>query len=92
MPPIPLTFSVREADGSWIVSGTVAQASEVMDLLTHSANGTVVVMDQATTSFWSPARELWIRRSLPPNWESNVSCTGSARGPRPPRACRTSFW
>ncbi|MEU8139296.1 hypothetical protein [Streptodolium elevatio] len=59
MPPIPLTFSVREADGSWIVSGTVAQASEVVDLLTHSANGTVVVMDLATTSFWSPARELW---------------------------------
>lgn len=58
LPPFPLTLSVRETEGSWIVGGTVAQASDVVDLLVRSANDTVVVTDLATTSFWSPEGEL----------------------------------
>ncbi|WTW97797.1 hypothetical protein OG216_32645 [Streptomycetaceae bacterium NBC_01309] len=36
----------------------MAQASDVVDLLVRSANDTVVVMDLATTSFWSAEGEL----------------------------------
>ena len=49
--PFPLSFSVREAEGSWMISAAAAQASELIDVLTHSSNDTVVIMDLATNSF-----------------------------------------
>jgi hypothetical protein len=62
-PPFPLSFSVREADGSWIVRGSAAQAAELADVLMRAASGTVVVVDLCTNSFldenyvqWRPSR------------------------------------
>jgi hypothetical protein len=61
--PFPLSFSVREANGSWIVHATAARAAELADVLTHTASDTIVVVDLATTSFlddeyvqWRPSR------------------------------------
>lgn len=60
--PFPLTFTVCEADGSWQISASAAQASELIDVLLRSANDTVLVMDLATNSFlhedfreWQPS-------------------------------------
>jgi hypothetical protein len=62
--PFPLSFSVREASGSWMVDATAAQAREVADVLVHAAGDTIVVVDLATSSFsnndnhvpWPPSR------------------------------------
>lgn len=61
--PFPLSFSVREAAGCWMVRATAAQAAELAGLLTHAARGTVAVLDVATDSFldadyrqWTPSR------------------------------------
>lgn len=61
--PFPLSFSVREAGGCWVVHATAAQASELADILTGDATGAVAVMDLATSSFmddrymqWKPAQ------------------------------------
>jgi hypothetical protein len=61
--PFPLTFSVREADGSWVVDATAATAAELADIVVGAANETVVVADLATVSFldddyveWPPSR------------------------------------
>jgi hypothetical protein len=59
----PLSFSVREAAGCWVVQATAAQASELADVLVNAARDTVVVVDVATNSFldeqyvqWKPSR------------------------------------
>jgi hypothetical protein len=60
----PLSFSVREVSGSWMVDATAAQASELADVLVRSAGSTIVVVDLATSSFfgdgsdvpWPPSR------------------------------------
>jgi hypothetical protein len=61
--PFPLSFSVREADGSWMVEATAAQAGELADVLIGAASDTIVVVDLATNSFldnddvqWPPSR------------------------------------
>lgn len=61
--PFPLTFSVREASGCWVVYATAAQASELADVLVGATKDTVVVMDVETNSFlddqyvqWAPSR------------------------------------
>jgi hypothetical protein len=62
--PFPLSFSVREASGSWMVNATAAQARELADVLMRAASDTIVVIDLATSSFldndndvpWPPSR------------------------------------
>ncbi|MCX4791735.1 MULTISPECIES: hypothetical protein [unclassified Streptomyces] len=49
--PFPLSFTVREVDGSWQISASAAQASELIDVLSRSANDTILVVDLATNSF-----------------------------------------
>jgi hypothetical protein len=61
--PFPLSFTVREADGSWQISASAAQASELIDVLSRSANDTILVMDLATTSFLHEDFQPW-RSSL----------------------------
>ncbi|MFD8735899.1 hypothetical protein ACFV06_13375 [Streptomyces sp. NPDC059618] len=60
--PFPLSFTVCEADGSWQISASAAQVSELIDVLLRSANDTVLVVDLATNSFmhedfreWQPS-------------------------------------
>jgi hypothetical protein len=61
--PFPLSFSVRQASGSWMVSATAARAGELADILVHAASGTIVVVNVAASSFldgdyapWPPSR------------------------------------
>lgn len=61
--PFPLTFSVREAGGFWVVDATAAQARELADVLMRAASDTIVVVDLGTSSFldedyveWPPSR------------------------------------
>ncbi|MEU5724261.1 hypothetical protein ABZ783_20855 [Micromonospora sp. NPDC047738] len=61
--PFPLSFSVREIAGCWVVAATAVQASELADVLVSAAQDTVVVVDVATNSFldekyvqWQPSR------------------------------------
>jgi hypothetical protein len=49
--PFPLSFSVREASGSWIVDATAAQAGELADVLMRAASDTIVVVNLGTNSF-----------------------------------------
>lgn len=62
-PPFPLSFNVREADGSWLIDATAAEAAELADLLVMAAQETIVVVDLATNTFldedytsWRPSR------------------------------------
>ncbi|MFJ2094997.1 hypothetical protein ACIOEW_37950 [Streptomyces sp. NPDC087901] len=57
--PFPLSFSVREVDGSWQISASAAQASELIDVLLRSANDTVLVVDLATNSFLHEDFQEW---------------------------------
>lgn len=59
----PLSFSVREASGSWMVDAAAAQAWELADVLMRAASDTIVVVDLGTSSFldkddvqWPPSR------------------------------------
>src|SRR5258706_9588774 len=61
--PFPLSFSVREASGSWMATATAAQAVELADVLTRAADDTIVIVELATNSFldkdyvqWRPSR------------------------------------
>lgn len=61
--PFPLSFSVAEAAGCWVVDATAAQGRELADVLVNAAKDTVVVVDVATNSFldeqyvqWEPSR------------------------------------
>jgi hypothetical protein len=47
--PFPLSFSVREASGSWMVDATAAQASELADVLIRAASDTIVMVDLGTS-------------------------------------------
>jgi hypothetical protein len=49
--PFPLSFSVGEDAGCWVVDATAAQACELADVLVNAAKDTVVVVDVATNSF-----------------------------------------
>ncbi|QMU71982.1 hypothetical protein [Streptacidiphilus sp. P02-A3a] len=57
--PFPLSFSVREADGSWMISAAAARAGELVDVLTRTANDTVVVVNLATNSFLDGDYQQW---------------------------------
>ena len=57
--PFPLSFSVRAARGSWMVTATAAQANELADVLTHAAQGSVVIVDLATNSFLDEDDRFW---------------------------------
>ncbi|MBC3840860.1 hypothetical protein GXW82_12960 [Streptacidiphilus sp. 4-A2] len=48
--PFPLTFTAREADGSWQISASAARAGELIDLLSGSANDTVLVWTSRRTA------------------------------------------
>jgi hypothetical protein len=61
--PFPLTFSVSESAGCWVVSAAAAQASELADIFAQAAKDTILVMNIETPTFvdeqhvqWSPAR------------------------------------
>ncbi|WP_432968654.1 hypothetical protein [Dactylosporangium sp. CA-233914] len=61
--PFPLSFSVNEVSGCWVVDATAAQASQLADMLAGAAKDTVVVVDLATNSFlddeyvqWTPSQ------------------------------------
>ncbi|BCJ68375.1 hypothetical protein [Polymorphospora rubra] len=61
--PFPLSFSLAEGAGHWVVHATAAQAAELADVLAHAAKDTIVVVDVATNSFldeeyvqWRPSR------------------------------------
>ncbi|MET9398793.1 hypothetical protein [Kitasatospora sp. NPDC002965] len=71
--PFPLSFSVREADGSWMISAAAAQAVELIDVLTRTANDTIVVVNLATNSFLHEDYQQW--RSSLIAAEQGVDCT-----------------
>lgn len=71
--PFPLSFSVREAGGSWLVSAAAARAGELIDVLTRTANDMVVVVNLATNSFLNEDYQQW-RPSLIAA-EQGVDCT-----------------
>lgn len=71
--PFPMSFSVREVDGSWMVSAAAARAGELIDVLTRTANDTVVVVNLATNSFLDEDYRPW-RPSLIAA-EQGVDCT-----------------
>jgi Domain of unknown function (DUF397) len=61
--PFPLSFSVRQVGGSWMVYATAAQTAELADVLMRAAGDTIVVLDLGTNSFmdedyvqWQPSR------------------------------------
>ncbi|GLZ61354.1 hypothetical protein [Micromonospora sp. NBRC 107095] len=61
--PFPLSFSVREVEGSWLVHATAAQAAELADVLMTAVNDTIMVAGLWTNSFldegfaeWPPSR------------------------------------
>jgi hypothetical protein len=61
--PFPLSFSVREASGFWMVDAAAAQTRELADVLMRAASDTIVVVDLGTSSFldkddvqWPPRR------------------------------------
>ncbi|MCX4750291.1 hypothetical protein OG455_33080 [Kitasatospora sp. NBC_01287] len=55
----PLSFSVREAGGSWLVNTAPVQTRELVDVLTRSANDAIVVVDLATVSFLDEEYQQW---------------------------------
>ncbi|MFF2064443.1 hypothetical protein ACFVWZ_21965 [Streptomyces sp. NPDC058200] len=57
--PFPLSFTVREVDGSWQISASAAQASELIDVLSRSANDTILVVDLTTNSFLHEDFQQW---------------------------------
>ncbi|MFI5527363.1 hypothetical protein ACIA8O_02290 [Kitasatospora sp. NPDC051853] len=57
--PFPLTFSVREVEGSWEVTAAAAQGSELLDLLLRSSREEVVVANLATNSFMDEDYRSW---------------------------------
>jgi hypothetical protein len=70
--PFPLSFSVREANGSWVVDAAAAQAVELVDVLERAANDTIVVVDVATNSFLDEAYVQWRPSRIAA--EQGVSC------------------
>ncbi|MEU8432873.1 hypothetical protein AB0F18_08135 [Streptomyces sp. NPDC029216] len=66
--PFPLSFSVREAEGTWVVTAGAAQAGELADLLAAAANGSVAVVSLESNSFldedWQPLRPTLIAAEL----------------------------
>ena len=57
--PFPLSFSVREAEGSWMISAAAARVGELIDVLIRAANDTVVVVNLATNSFLDEDYQQW---------------------------------
>ncbi|WP_327040740.1 hypothetical protein OG400_24850 [Micromonospora ureilytica] len=57
--PFPLSFSVRETGGSWMVTATAAQAAELADVLMLGGNDTVMVVGLETNSFLDEEYQQW---------------------------------
>lgn len=57
--PFPLSFSVREAGGFWLVDAAAAHAGELADVLMRAASDTIVVVDLWTNSFLGKADVQW---------------------------------
>jgi hypothetical protein len=70
--PFPLSSSVREVKGSWVVDAAAAQAVELVDVLERTANDTIVVVDMATNSFLDEAYVQWRPSRIAA--EQGVSC------------------
>ncbi|MFD8781761.1 hypothetical protein [Kitasatospora sp. NPDC059599] len=71
--PFPLSFSVGEADGSWMISAAAARAGELIDVLTRTANDTVVVVNLGTNSFLDEDDRQWKPSLIAA--EQGVDCT-----------------
>ncbi|MDB1088830.1 hypothetical protein PJ985_14775 [Streptomyces sp. ACA25] len=57
--PFPLSFTACETDGWWQISASAAQADELTDVLSRSANDTVLLVDLATVSFLHEDLQQW---------------------------------
>ncbi|WP_309140722.1 hypothetical protein [Micromonospora sp. M51] len=57
--PFPLSFSVRETGGSWMVNATAAQAAELADVLMLAGNDTIMVVGVETNSFLDEEYQQW---------------------------------
>ncbi|RAN96817.1 hypothetical protein GAR05_03880 [Micromonospora saelicesensis] len=57
--PFPLSFSVRETGGSWMVTATAAQAAELADVLMLAGNDTIMVVGLETNSFLDEEYQQW---------------------------------
>lgn len=57
--PFPLSFSVRETGGSWLVTATAAQAAELADVLMLAGNDTIMVVGLETNSFLDEEYQQW---------------------------------
>ena len=78
--PFPLSFSVREASGSWMVNATAAQARELADVLMRAASDTIVVVDLAASSFLDNDKDVpWPPRASRPGRASAARFIPSAR-------------
>ncbi|MFJ6622052.1 hypothetical protein ACIQOW_31295 [Kitasatospora sp. NPDC091335] len=78
--PFPLSFNVAEAEGSWTVSGAAARAWELIDVLTRTANDTVVVLNLESNSLFDKDNRPW-----PPSRiaaQRGVACTARPVGDR----------
>ncbi|MGW6856610.1 hypothetical protein [Streptomyces xanthophaeus] len=62
--PFPLSFSVRDAGGSWQMSASAARARELTDVFCRGANDTVLIVDVATNSFLDEDYEQWPTSSI----------------------------
>ncbi|WP_380278733.1 hypothetical protein [Kitasatospora purpeofusca] len=71
--PFPLSFSLREAEGSWLVGATAAQAGELVDLLAAAANERIVVAALDTNSFLHENHQQWLPSLIAA--EQGVDCT-----------------
>ncbi|MFB6618761.1 hypothetical protein ACFCV9_31830 [Streptomyces sp. NPDC056367] len=77
--PFPLSFSVRQEEGTYVVAAGAAQAGELADLLAAAASGPVAVVSLETNSYldadWHPLRPSLIAAEL------GVPCTVRPLGP-----------
>ncbi|MCF2530715.1 hypothetical protein [Yinghuangia soli] len=56
----PLSFSVREQAGAWLVTGTAARAADIADVLARGmANDTVLIHSMETTAFYDEDNTPW---------------------------------
>ncbi|MGC4878243.1 hypothetical protein ACLQ26_18550 [Micromonospora sp. DT43] len=58
--PFPMSFSVRETDGSWMVGAAAAKAVELADLLVPAGNDTIMVVGLETNSFLDESYQQWL--------------------------------
>ncbi|MEV6375170.1 hypothetical protein [Micromonospora musae] len=57
--PFPLSFSLRPANGSWLVVATAARAAELADVLMATAGDTIMIVGLETNSFLDESYRPW---------------------------------